>query len=140
MRSGQGLSFRGMPAYLRGSKTAVPVKKWGLQMSSTEPENNPVDRKLKIFNREFALPRSRKARIAMGIALVFFGCLGFLPVLGFWMIPLGLLVLSYEFARVRRLRRRSIVWWERRRGRVRVRAVPPSASAPAARNKDDPGA
>jgi hypothetical protein len=41
--------------------------------------------------------------------------LGFLPILGFWMIPLGLLILSYEFAVVRRLRRRSVVWWERRR-------------------------
>ena len=47
--------------------------------------------------------------------LVFFGLLGFLPILGFWMIPLGLLVLSYEFAAVRRHRRRFVVWWERRR-------------------------
>jgi hypothetical protein len=45
------------------------------------------------------------------------GCFGFLPVLGFWMIPLGLLILSYEFARVRRWRRRAAVWWERRRRR-----------------------
>jgi hypothetical protein len=33
------------------------------------------------------------------------------------MIPLGLLVLSYEFATVRRWRRRAVVRWERwRRG------------------------
>ena len=42
---------------------------------------------------------------------------GFLPVLGFWMVPLGLLVLSYEFAAVRRHRRRLVVWWEKRRQR-----------------------
>ena len=54
-------------------------------------------------------------RIAIGVALCIFGMLGFLPVLGFWMIPLGLLVLSYEFAAVRRFRRRVVVWWERRR-------------------------
>ena len=79
--------------------------------------------KLKLFGREFALPRSRAARISIGCLLIFFGILGFLPILGFWMIPLGLLVLSYEFATVRRWRRRFAVWWQRRRG-TRVRAEP----------------
>ncbi|WP_274630642.1 hypothetical protein [Arvimicrobium flavum] len=54
-------------------------------------------------------------RISIGVLLVFCGLLGFLPVLGFWMIPLGLLVLSHDFALVRRWRRRLAVWWERRR-------------------------
>lgn len=57
----------------------------------------------------------------MGIALVFLGLLGFLPVLGFWMVPLGLLVLSYEFHIIRRLRRRMIVRWERRKERKKRR-------------------
>ncbi|MBX3578084.1 MAG: hypothetical protein KF723_12805 [Rhizobiaceae bacterium] len=61
------------------------------------------------------MPRSKALRVAIGLLLVVGGVLGFLPVLGFWMIPLGLLVLSYEFAAVRRRRRRLIVWWERRR-------------------------
>jgi purine-cytosine permease-like protein len=66
------------------------------------------------------MPQSRALRIAIGVLLVVFGFLGFLPVLGFWMVPLGVLILSYEFAAVRRLRRRSVVWWERRRNpRVR---------------------
>ena len=72
-------------------------------------------RTITILGRSFQLPRSRASRIALGGVLVFLGFLGFLPVLGFWMIPLGLLVLSYEIAVVRRLRRRGIVWWERRR-------------------------
>lgn len=55
-----------------------------------------------------------RLRISIGGALVFFGCLGFLPVLGFWMIPLGLLVLSHDLAWARRHRRRLVVWWERR--------------------------
>lgn len=67
------------------------------------------------------MPRSRKARIVIGVLLVIGGCLGFLPILGFWMIPLGLLVLSYEFASVRRWRRRSEIWWAERRGRRRAR-------------------
>ena len=79
----------------------------------------PAERqqRITIFGRSFTMPRSRLARIVIGSLLVFFGFLGFLPVLGFWMIPLGLLVLSYEFATVRRWRRRSEVWWADRRGR-----------------------
>jgi len=72
-------------------------------------------RKITVFGREFTMPRSRGLRIAIGVLLVICGIFGFLPILGFWMIPLGLLVLSYEFATVRRWRRRAVVWWERRR-------------------------
>jgi purine-cytosine permease-like protein len=61
------------------------------------------------------MPQSRRLRITIGMLLVILGILGFLPVLGFWMVPLGVLILSYEFATVRRFRRRSVVWWERRK-------------------------
>jgi hypothetical protein len=71
--------------------------------------------KVKLLGREFSLPRSRALRVLIGLGLVALGLLGFLPILGFWMVPLGLFVLSYEFASVRRLRRRAVVWWERRR-------------------------
>ena len=74
----------------------------------------PPSRNIQIFGKAIPLPRSRGLRVAIGFALCFFGLLGFLPVLGFWMIPLGILVLSYEFAVVRRFRRRAVVWWERR--------------------------
>ena len=75
----------------------------------------PPRRKISVLGREFAMPQSRGVRIGIGVALCFFGLLGFLPVLGFWMIPLGLLVLSHEFHIVRRVRRKLIVWWERRK-------------------------
>lgn len=74
-------------------------------------------RVIRIFGRAIPLPQSRGSRVAIGVALCIFGLLGFLPVLGFWMIPLGILVLSYEFALVRRFRRRAVVWWERRQRR-----------------------
>jgi len=80
-----------------------------------ETEDIPPPRKIRLLGREFAMPQSRPARVTIGVVLVIFGIFGFLPVLGFWMIPLGLLVLSYEFAAVRRLRRRVAVWWEKRR-------------------------
>jgi hypothetical protein len=76
-------------------------------------------RKITIFGREFQMPRSRWLRILIGIGLIVLGIFGFLPVLGFWMVPLGLLVLSYEFHLVRRLRRRFVVWWQNRRRRNR---------------------
>lgn len=63
------------------------------------------------------LPRSRLVRITLGILFIIGGLFGWLPILGFWMIPLGLLFLSIDFAIARRWRRRLIVWWERRKGR-----------------------
>lgn len=60
--------------------------------------------------RRIPVPRHRMARISLGILLVFGGLLGFLPILGFWMIPLGLYVLSQDFPGVRRFRRRATVW------------------------------
>ena len=78
-------------------------------------------RRISIFGREFRMPRSRLARIIIGVVLIVLGIFGFLPVLGFWMIPLGLLILSYEFATVRRWRRRFVVWWQRRRAGKSVR-------------------
>ncbi|RWN39166.1 hypothetical protein [Mesorhizobium sp.] len=82
---------------------------------SAASHHHPPARKISVFGRQFTMPRSRGLRIAIGVVLIFGGILGFLPILGFWMIPIGLLVLSYEFALVRRHRRRLVVWWERRR-------------------------
>ena len=56
----------------------------------------------------------RWLRLIIGALLLLGGILGFLPILGFWMLPLGLLVLSYDLPPVRRWRRRFEVWWLRR--------------------------
>jgi hypothetical protein len=69
---------------------------------------------VRLGNRRVPLPRSRLLRITIGGLLVFCGLLGFLPVVGFWMIPLGLLILSVDIPRVRRWRRRFAVWFSRR--------------------------
>ena len=76
-------------------------------------------RRISAFGRSVPMPRSRFLRITLGCLLILFGLFGFLPVLGFWMIPAGLLVLSYEFAFVRRQRRRLELWWARRRAAPR---------------------
>ncbi len=70
---------------------------------------------IEVANRKFRLPRARRARIGLGLALMFGGVLGFLPVLGFWMLPLGFLVLSQDIRWARRWRRRMAVNWARRR-------------------------
>ena len=69
----------------------------------------------------FRLPRpsTKLGRNLLGGVLIVGGLLGFLPVLGFWMIPLGLLILSQDFATIRRFRRNWTVkimrWWDRRK-------------------------
>jgi hypothetical protein len=60
---------------------------------------------------------AKPVRITIGVTLVVLGVLGFLPVLGFWMLPLGLYALSVDFAVARRLRRKLDLWWGRRRKR-----------------------
>ena len=67
-------------------------------------------RSIKFGNRSVALPASRVARMAIGITLVIGGLAGFLPILGFWMVPLGLIILSVDIPVVRRWRRQASVW------------------------------
>ena len=86
---------------------------------------------ISIFGRKYAMPKSRAVRIAIGALLILFGIVGFLPVVGFWMIPLGVFVISHEFAMARRYRRRTVVWWGRRR-RAGRRDAPPKDAGDAA--------
>ena len=71
--------------------------------------------KIRFANRHFHLPQSKPIRVGLGILLVAFCLVGFLPIVGFWMIPLGLLVLSVDVPIVRRWRRQLAVWWHRDR-------------------------
>lgn len=74
---------------------------------------------LKVGVGEITLPRSRLLRMGLGIALILGGLLGFLPILGFWMVPLGLMVLSVDLPFARRWRRRLTVWWHRRQEQMK---------------------
>lgn len=64
-----------------------------------------------------SLPKNRIIRITLGFLFIIGGFFGWLPILGFWMIPLGLLFLSIDFAIARRWRRKLVVWWGRRKQR-----------------------
>ncbi|WP_099867724.1 hypothetical protein [Pararhizobium haloflavum] len=80
---------------------------------------NPARAELHVLGRVVRLPRSRGYRIAVGCGLIVGGLLGFLPILGFWMIPVGLLVLSQDFSFIRRRRRSLALWYGRRRAQRR---------------------
>ncbi|CAM5766344.1 hypothetical protein LMIY3S_01790 [Labrys miyagiensis] len=92
-------------------------------LEPTEPISRP---KVKVAGRHFHLPGSPWLRMILGVALVFGGFLGFLPILGFWMIPLGLLILSVDIPVIRRRRRRLSVWWGRRRQAKQAPSEPAS--------------
>ncbi|MBB3949810.1 hypothetical protein [Aureimonas jatrophae] len=78
---------------------------------------------LEVMGRTFRLPSNRLARMAVGVLFVLGGIFSFLPVLGIWMLPLGLVILSIDIPAVRRMRRRSEVKWGRRRQRQRAMAA-----------------
>lgn len=72
---------------------------------------------LRIGKWQFQLPRNRLWRTLLGVAFILGGIVGFLPVVGFWMIPVGLLILSNDIPMIRRWRRRLIIWAGRRGNR-----------------------
>ena len=86
---------------------------------SDEYAETPRKKAIVILGRRIPMPQSVMMRRMRGGTLVVGGSLGFLPILGFWMLPLGLIVLSHDSHRVRRLRRRSEIhiWrkWLKRR-------------------------
>ena len=69
--------------------------------------------------RHLRRPSASWIRVPLGILLVIGGLLGFLPVLGFWMLPLGLALLSLDVAMLRRPTARAIVSGELRWRRFR---------------------
>jgi hypothetical protein len=59
-------------------------------------------------------PTSRWVRVPVGILLIVGGIFSILPLLGLWMLPLGLLLLAQDLPFLRRPTRRSLLWSERR--------------------------
>lgn len=64
--------------------------------------------------RWLAGPSSRTVRIPLALLLIGAGFVGFLPVIGFWMIPLGLLLLAQDVPFIQRPIVRFVVWAERK--------------------------
>jgi hypothetical protein len=70
-------------------------------------------------------------RIPVGILLIIGGILSFLPILGLWMLPLGLLLLAQDLPFLQRPMRRLLIrtshrWarWKKSRRRDRLKRNP----------------
>jgi hypothetical protein len=60
--------------------------------------------------RRLRKPRARWVRLPVAALLIPGGFLSFLPILGFWMLPLGLLLLAVDIPLLRHLVYRFINW------------------------------
>jgi hypothetical protein len=68
----------------------------------------------KAFNRIKNHP-NHWVRKSIGVLLMISGVLGFLPVLGFWMFPLGFVLFFSDSPVYWRLRRKFVMWRKQRR-------------------------
>ena len=70
------------------------------------------------LGKRIPVPGNVLLRVVLGLIMIFGGLLGFLPVVGYWMLPIGLLILSIDFPFVRRWRRNMTVklgdWFKQR--------------------------
>ncbi len=68
-------------------------------------------------------PSARWTRRAVALLLIAAGPFGFLPVLGYWMLALGILLLARDIPWLRRATIRTIIyaesWWRERGARRR---------------------
>jgi hypothetical protein len=101
---------------------------WLLRVGSPHQASYSEEKQVKSINflgRRIPVPANRLLRILLGVAAVLGGIFGFLPILGFWMLPLGLLILSIDFPPVRRFRRvatvRMVGWLKRKWPRLAQR-------------------
>jgi hypothetical protein len=69
-----------------------------------------LPRGLARFIRWMREPSSVWVRIPAGIALILAGFIGFLPILGFWMIPLGAILVAQDIPFIQRPTARLIAW------------------------------
>ena len=59
-------------------------------------------------------PGAKPYRIPIGVALTVGGVFGFLPVVGFWMVPLGLAVMAQDVPVMRPPMARMVAWINRK--------------------------
>lgn len=76
--------------------------------------------KIKIV-KEKVMHLPQPARIVVGIFFVLFGLVGFLPIVGFWMVPVGLGILAIDIPIVKKFVHRMMTafnqWRRNRRGK-----------------------
>lgn len=61
----------------------------------------------------FPLPKTKAMRLLLGGSFILMGIVGFLPIVGYWQIPVGIMILSIDLPLMRRFRRKFVTWWSR---------------------------
>jgi hypothetical protein len=74
-----------------------------------------LPRRLQAVVRWLRRPAARWVRIPAGLLLIVASLFSILPILGLWMLPLGLVLLAEDVPPVRRATGRVLAWIERRR-------------------------
>ena len=59
-------------------------------------------------------PEARWVRIPVGILLIILSFLAFLPVIGIWFLPVGILMIAQDVPVLRRPAARAVFWMERK--------------------------
>ena len=90
-----------------GEKREARARRFGIDHASG---------RLVLGSFSIGLPRSRIARMGLGVALILCGFLGFLPILGFWMLPLGLIIIAQDLQFLQMQLVRVFQWVERKWG------------------------
>lgn len=94
-------------------------------MTANRTVDGEAPGRIVILGRPFALPRTRMRRRLLGWGFIAGGAFSFLPVLGPWMFPVGLWILSVDSHRARRMRRRLTIKVGRRWPRLNEQLKPP---------------
>ena len=112
-----------MGRYAHGLRSVKPTSQGRLTVEALESENFMTDpgQGSGEIGRMIGWvrgPRSRIMRIPVALFLIACGLLGFLPIVGFWMLPIGLALLAEDLPFLRRPARRLMTWVEDRRQAV----------------------
>src|SRR5690242_10098224 len=101
------------------SDHACPVASLNIRAANREARLDSLiqrlPRRVQATVRWLRRPASRWVRIPAGVLLIFGSLLSILPLFGFWMLPLGMLLLAEDVPWLCRARDRLLDWIERHR-------------------------
>jgi hypothetical protein len=110
--------LKGMVFRFRSAFPTYPALMTNVDVRRLERRFDRLERKLPGAAartlRRLRMRDARWVRLPAGVLLVAGGLLSFLPVLGIWMLPLGLLLLALDVPALRRPTSRAMIWGERK--------------------------
>ena len=83
--------------------------------------NRRVPTKVSQSIRWLRKPSSFAARLAVGLLLILGGIFSFLPVLGIWMLPLGLLLIAQDVPFLQKPLVNVLAWMEKKWDLIRLK-------------------